>query len=248
MRAVEIRRRTLENHRDELARLGRVAAMGELTAALGHELNQPLGAIRANAEAAARFLSAGTPDVGELREILGDIIRDDERATDVIQRVRAMIKGRPFQPEALDIKSVIHGVHSFVRADAARRGVAIGFEVEHDLPRVMGDPVQLEQVLLNLILNGFDAMGDTPIRRLSVGATEVESEFLQVSVRDTGSGAGGQSLETLFDSFFTTKPEGMGMGLAISRTIVEAHGGRIWATENPDRSLTFHFTVPVAPR
>jgi ligand-binding sensor domain-containing protein/signal transduction histidine kinase len=248
MRTFETRRLALQQHRDELARLGRVAAMGELTGALGHELNQPLGAIRANAEAAARFLSAGTPDLGEVQEILGDIIRDDKRATEVIQRVRAMIKGRPFQPEALDIKSVIDGVHGLIRADAARRSVAIDFEVDHDVPRVMGDPVQLEQVLLNLILNGFDAMEDAPIRRLSVGVMEAESKFLQVSVRDTGSGAGGQSLETLFDSFFTTKPDGMGMGLAISSTIVEAHGGRIWATENPDRGLTFHFTIPTVPR
>jgi two-component system sensor kinase FixL len=222
--------------------------MGELTAGLGHELNQPLGAIRANAEAAARFLSAGTPDIGELQEILGDIIRDDERATGVIQRVRAMVKGRPFTPEALEIKSVIDGVYGLVRANAARRSMAIHLKVNEDLPRVMGDRVQLEQVLLNLILNGFDAMQDAPMRRLSVQAMVVEDGFLQVSVRDTGSGAGEQSLETLFNSFVTTKPEGMGMGLAISRTIVEAHGGRIWATENSDRGLTFHFTVPVASR
>jgi signal transduction histidine kinase/ligand-binding sensor domain-containing protein len=246
IRTVESRRRTLQDHRDELARLGRLAAMGELTAALGHELNQPLGAIRANAEAAARFLSAEEPDLVELREILGDIVKDDQRATNVIQRVRALVKGRPFQPEPLDIKPLIRDVLSLVRADAERRHLTVELEVGPGLPRVLGDRVQLEQILLNLILNGFDALEDSPTRRLSVGAMAVEGELLQVSVRDSGPGASGQSLDKLFESFFTTKPDGMGMGLAISRTIVEAHGGRIWATENPDRGLTFHFTIPTA--
>ena len=236
----------LRDNRDVLARLDRVAALSELTATLGHELNQPLGAIRANAEAGARFLAARNPDLDELREILRDIIRDDQRATDMIKRVHALVSGRLFQPEALDIQSLIQRVLSLVDADAARRGLIFDFDTDQDLPCVMGDRVQLEQVLLNLILNGFDAVQDSPTRRLSVATTVMGVEFLQVSVRDTGSGASGQSLEKLFDSFFTTKPEGMGMGLAISRTIVEAHGGRIWATENHDRGLTFHFTVPVA--
>ena len=247
-RTVESQRRRLQEHRDELARLGRLAAMGELTAALGHELNQPLGAIRANAEAAGRFLSADEPDLAEVREILDDIVRDDQRATDVIQRVRAQVQGRPYQPERLHMESVIREVLSLVRADAADRGVVIELEIEPGLPPVEGDRIQLEQVLVNLILNGVDALRDSPEQRLSVLATTTDGGSLQVSVKDSGSGAAGRSLDGLFESFVTTKPDGMGLGLAISRTIVEAHGGRIWATENPDRGLTFHFTIPTVSR
>ena len=235
----------LRANRDELARLDHVAALSELTAALGHELNQPLGAIRANAEAAARFLSDRNPDLDELREILRDIIRDDQRASEVIQRVRALVKGRSFRPEQLDIVAVIRDVLSLVRTDAADRGVVIELEADPGLQPVEGDRIQLEQVLLNLIRNALDALQDSPEQRLSVLATAADGDFLQVSVRDSGSGAAGRSLGELFDSLVTTKPDGMGLGLAISRTIVEAHGGRIWATENPDQGLTFHFTIPL---
>lgn len=186
----------------------------------------------------------GTNLLGQMQEILSDIIRDNQCATAVIQRVRTLVKGRPFQPEALDIASVIQEVMGLVRAEAARRGLAIVLEIDKGLPRITGDRVQLEQVLLNLILNGFDAVQASPTRRLSVGATAVDGGFVEMSVRDTGPGAEGQDLDKFFDSFFTTKPDGLGIGLAISRTIVEAYGGRIWATENPDYGLTFHFTIP----
>jgi two-component system sensor kinase FixL len=246
MRTLENRRRAIQDHRDRLAQLGRLAAMGELTAALSHELNQPLGAIRSNAEAATRFLVAEEPDLEEVREILSDIVRDDQRAANVIQRVRSMVTGRPFRSEALDITSVVQEVVSLLRTDASRRGVSIACRFDEDLPPIKGDRVQLEQVLLNLLMNGLDAVEDWPVRRLSVEAAAVDGGFLQVSVRDSGPGTRGKSLDTLFESFVTTKSDGMGMGLAISRSIVEAHGGRIWATENPDSGLTFHFTIPCA--
>ena len=161
-----------------------------------------------------------------------------------IQRVRALVKGRPFQPEPLDIAAVIRDVLSFVRTDSADLGVVIELETDPRLPTVEGDRIQLEQVLVNLIRNGFDAMQDAPMRRLTVQAMVVEDGFLQVSVRDTGSGAGEQSLETLFDSFVTTKPEGMGMGLAISQTIMTNHHGKIRADSWPGKGSTFTIELP----
>jgi two-component system sensor kinase FixL len=247
IRATRRRHVRQQQHRDELAFLARRASMGELTAALAHELNQPLGAIRANAEAAGRFLASESPDLDELREILDDIIQDDQRATEVIERIRGSLVGRPFEPEPLDIRATIDSVLGLVRVDAARRGAHIEVDAGGGLPRVLGDPIQLEQVLLNLVLNGFDATQGVPAARLEIRAESDVDGRVEVSVRDNGEGTGGRDPESLFESFFTTKPDGMGMGLAISRSIVQAHGGRIWATENPDRGLAFHFTVPVAP-
>ena len=184
------------------------------------------------------------PDVGELERILDDIIRDDERASELIERVRASVKKRPFRPERLDPNDVIRSSVRLTRTLAARENVTVVVGANEDLPMVMGDRIQLEQVLMNLILNGVDAMRDAATRRLEISGASIDGGFVQICVSDTGTGAHGRDLDMLFQSFYTTKPTGVGLGLAISRSIVEAHGGKIWATENSDRGLTFNLTIP----
>ena len=240
----EKRRVAVQERREELAQLGGLAAVGELTTTLGHEINQPLAAIRGNAEVAKRLLSSS--DLGEVEAILDDIIRDDVRAAELIERIRGLVRRRPFSPEAVDVSAAIENVLRLTRGDIARRNAEARFEIEHGLPLVTGDHVQLEQVLVNLVLNALEALDGATTRRLDLGATTNADGFVEVSVRDTGGGAEDPELDRLFESFYTTKPAGLGLGLGISRSIVEAHGGRIWATRNPDAGLTFHFTVPIA--
>ena len=238
-----------QRHRDELAHVSRVSMMGQLASALAHELNQPLGAILRNAEAAELFLQASPPDLQELRAILADIRKDDQRAGAVIDRMRALLKRRESQWSELDLNAVTEEVAGLLRFDAEARLVKLTLELSRSVPGVRGDRVQLQQVLLNLILNAMDAMnGCETGRRCVAVCVRPREEEVEVAVSDSGHGISADNVKRLFEPFFTTKTSGMGMGLAISRTIIEVHGGRLWAENNPAGGATFRFTLPVAWR
>jgi PAS domain S-box-containing protein len=238
----------VQRHRQELAHVSRVSIMGELSASMAHELNQPLTAVLTNAQAAQRFLAAGHTDMAEFREILKDIAHDTTRARDVIRHLRALVKKSAPEFTRLDLAGVIREVAGFLNGDSVARNVRVALELPPDLPPVLGDRVQLQQVIINLLLNAFEAMNNTPVaeRVVTVALILEAPQSLRVTVRDCGSGIAAERLDAIFDPFFTTKTEGMGMGLSVTRTIIEAHAGRIWAENNPDRGATLHFTVPVA--
>jgi PAS domain S-box-containing protein len=241
-------RKRAEEANQKLAHASRLAVMGELTASIAHEINQPLGAILSNADAAELLLEAGSGRLDEVRRILADIRKDDLRASQVIRRMRELLGKRPLERQPLDLNDVAAGVLQLLGADAARRGVALEIELAPGLPAVHGDRVHLQQVLLNLLLNGMEAMADTPAsrRRLAV-RTAPDDTGVGIAVTDSGPGIPRERLPRLFDSFFTTKQDGMGLGLSIARSIVEAHGGRIWAQNRPEGGATFRFTVPTEP-
>jgi signal transduction histidine kinase len=233
--------------RNDLTHAGRVATIGELTASLAHELNQPLTAILSNAQAGQRLLEAASVNLAEVREILRDIVEDDKRAGEVIRRLRSLLtKGDP-QMKPLDLNQALEEVARLVSGDSAVRGVSIRLELADGLPPVMGDRVQLQQVALNLVLNGMDAMRESsPSNRILVLRTaRAEANMVRVEVRDSGAGIDEGDIAKIFQTFYTTKPDGMGIGLAISRSIVEAHGGRLEAHNNPDGGATFSFTLPI---
>ena len=238
----------IRRQRAELAHVTRVSTLGQLTSALTHELNQPLGAILRNAEAAEMFLQNPQPDLNEIRAILADIRKDDQRAGSVIERMRSLLKRRSLVSNPLDLREVVEDTVALVQPDLLARQVRLTLEIPDNLPAVMGDRVHLQQVLLNLILNGMDAMGKNPEaeRELSVRVRARPAGRLEVSVTDAGSGLQPGEIGQLFEPFFTTKPNGMGMGLAISRTIIEAHGGKIRAENNPVKGAVFSFTLPTA--
>lgn len=246
------RRRRLEREagklRHELAHSGRVTMLGQLAVSLAHELNQPLDSILRNAEAAELFLQSDAPDAGELRPIVADILSDDHRARDVIDRLRAFLKRREIDPQPLSLGDVVEEMVTLTKVDAVARRVGIELDIPKELPRVLCDRVQLQQVLLNLLLNGMDALADSSAadKRIVVEARENGAGMVEVAVRDNGHGIPDGKPERLFESFYTSKPQGLGMGLPISRTIIEAHGGRLWAENNADRGATFRFTLPVA--
>ena len=238
----------IQRQRDELAHVSRVSTLGELTASLAHEIHQPLAAIMSNAQAALRFLAQDEPDFQEVRDILEDIVADDRRANEVIQRLRSLL--RRVRPELapLAINELIGDVLTLLKREVFLRGITIEVHLDPDLPPVVGDRVQLQQVLLNLVLNAADAMADIApeSRGLIIRTGREEDGKVRVAVRDFGIGLDGQNLHRAFEPFYSTKPEGLGMGLAISRSIVEAHGGRLWAANNPDRGATFVFTVRIS--
>jgi PAS domain S-box-containing protein len=230
----------------ELSHVTRVAMMGELTASLAHELSQPLTAILANAQTAQRLLALPVPAVPELREILDDIVTDEQRAAETIRRVRRLMKKDVPEHQLLDLNAAIVEVLGFINTEALTKNVVVSTQLKPCLPNVKGDRIQLQQVVLNLVLNALDAMKDMPVgeRRLEVASFLVDNAMLQVSVYDTGIGIAPEVLEKMFNPFFTAKPDGLGMGLAICRSIVEAHGGRIWATNNAGHGAVFRFTLP----
>jgi PAS domain S-box-containing protein len=237
----------VQRQRNELAHLSRVTMLGELSGSLAHELNQPLTSILSNAQAAQRLLGREAADLGEVREILKDIVDEDKRAGEVIQRLRLLLMKGEVSRQALDLSEVARDVLKIVRSDLVNQGVAVGIELAPDLPAVNGDRVQMQQVLLNLVVNGCDAMTGVPAaeRRLLV-RTEPNGGGVHVSVTDRGAGILRESVDEIFEPFVTTKPNGMGLGLTVCRTIVTAHGGTLWATNNPDRGATVHFTLPAA--
>jgi signal transduction histidine kinase len=235
--------------RQELAHIGRVSALGELTASLAHELNQPLTAILNNAEVAQQHLEADVIKVAELRDILSDIVADDKRAAGVIRRLRAMLKKGPLEHVALDINDVVGEVAHLVRKDAVLRNVPVTLDLAADLPAVRGDRAQLQQVVLNMVLNGLEATGPPDGRRQAlVIRTSAAGGDVLVAVEDSGTGIDVAALERLFQPLYTTKVEGLGMGLAIARTIVGAHGGELRASNNAGGGATFEFSLPACAR
>jgi len=242
-------RQELEELRSELARAGRVTALGQLASALAHELSQPLSAILRNAEAAELHLNGPSPDLDELREIVADIRKDDQRAGDVIEQMRALIKRRTLQMHPLELNEVVEDVISLVHSDALARHVALDYVMTPGLPLVSGDRVHLSQVLLNLVINGMDAIQSCPAgtKRVVIEARPREEGRVEVAVTDSGPGVPPGVIDRVFDPFYTTKSGGLGMGLPISRTIIEAHGGRLWAEQARYGSgLTFRFTLTQA--
>ncbi|CAE6868442.1 Adaptive-response sensory-kinase SasA [Paraburkholderia nemoris] len=239
-------RQELNRNRQELAHLARVSTMGELAASLAHELNQPLTAILSNAQAAQRFLAADPVDLAEVREILNDIVQDDCRASEVIRRVRAVVRKGEMEIAPLDLASVIRDVLLLVHSDAIVRAIGVTLDIDGDLPAVRGDKVQLQQVMLNLLLNAFDAMNNAPPgdRAVSVTLRAYGNNRVHIAVRDGGHGLTVDRLDRIFKPFFTSKPQGLGLGLSISRSIVDMHGGQLWAENNTDRGATFHVMLP----
>lgn len=239
--------RLAEEQRRELSHLGRVAIVGELSAALAHEINQPLAAILANARAAQRMLENGGFDAAELRAILDDIESDDRRAGAVIQRVRGLVKKDNGELQLVPVNDVVGEVLELAHSDLIHRNVVVNARLVPSAPVIFSDRVQLQQVLLNLIMNACDAMSDTaPAERVLVIATSADSGAVRIAVHDRGTGIATGSLESVFDPFVTSKKNGLGLGLAICRSIVRSHGGNMWASNNPDRGATIVVSLPIA--
>ena len=234
----------------EAAHASRLALVGELTASIAHELNQPLGAILSNSDAAELLLESAGPQLDDIRQILADIRRDDLRASEVIEHLRALLSKREVELLPLDLNEVVADALRIVDGESRRRGIEVETELSAVLPTVRGDKTQLQQVLLNLVLNGMEAMAESSAakRRLTVQTAGDPNEEAEVVVTDTGPGIPPDRLPRLFDAFFTTKEYGMGLGLSIARSIIESHGGRIWAEKNTDGGAAFRFTLPNAAR
>ncbi len=231
-----------------LAHLARVAIVGELSGGLAHELNQPLTSILSNAQAAQQALERERVDLAEVREILADIVAEDKRAGELIGRIRTLLKQQDCVKQALDMGALLKEAQSLVRSSLTSREVKLNATLADDLPEVLGDRIQLQQVLLNLLLNACDAVKDCEPadRHIELDArTEGDGRAVHIVVTDHGHGIAADGLERVFDAFFTTKPNGLGLGLAICRQIVTAHGGRLWAAHNAGHGAAFHLTLPV---
>ena len=239
----------IEEQRRELSHLARVGVLGQLSGALAHELNQPLAAISNNVQAAARLLNREPTDVAEVNAILQDILSDDLRAAQVIHRLSALLRRGETHLQPMNASDLLKEVLEIAHAELITRRVTVQTSIAPELPLILGDRVQLQQVLLNLILNACEAMSATPLpdRCLVLTATTSASRFVDVSVRDHGTGIPPALIDRLFEPFVTTKAEGLGLGLSISRTIVAAHGGRLWAENNPDGGATLHCVLAPAP-
>ena len=235
-----------QGNRAEIAHLSRVAMLGELSGSLAHELSQPLTAILSNAQAAQNFLARDPIDLPEVREIIADIVADDKRASEVISRLRLLLKKGETQHQPLRVNEIVREVLKLVGSDLVNQGVTAHTGLSRDLPLVRGDRVQFQQVLLNLIMNACDAMTGVGHdgRRLMITTDLAGDGAVHISVADGGTGIAPEMLEQIFEPFHTTKTHGLGLGLAVCRTIVTAHGGKLWATNNPERGATFHFTLP----
>jgi signal transduction histidine kinase len=229
-----------------LAHANRVATMGQLTASIVHEIKQPMAAARIYAAAALRFLDKSPPDVAEGREALTCIVNETGRASDVVDRIGYLIKKAPPRKEVVDLNAAILEVTALTHSEAGKTGVTVSTQLAGELPRIQGDRVQLQQVMMNLIVNAIQSMSgvEDGNRELQISTVSIEPEGVCVAVRDTGHGLRPESLPRLFEPFYTTKPEGMGMGLSICRSIIEAHGGRLWATGCEPRGALFQFTIP----
>jgi PAS domain S-box-containing protein len=230
----------------EFAHAARVSMLGELAASIAHEVNQPLAAIATNASAGLRWLNRPTPDLDEVRTLTTNIVADAKRAGEIIARIRGMATRRGPDQSALDINSVVRDAVQFLRHELQGKGVSVALHLDPALPTTTGDRTQLQQVLVNLLLNAEQSMGESPRREIAV-TTKADGGKIEVAVRDTGHGIPPEHLDRLFRTFFSTKADGMGMGLPICRSIVETHGGAIGATNNAGGGATFAFTLPIAP-
>jgi len=244
-RAEEERER-LRQAQADLARINRVTTMGELTASLAHEVNQPIAAAVTNAKTCLRWLTRDHPDVEEARAAAVRIVNDATRAAEIIKRIRLLFKKETSERELVDVNEVIQEMVVLLRGEAIRYSILLKTELETDVPQVSADRLQLQQVLMNLMINGIDAMKDADgARELTIKSERSETHQVLVSVNDTGVGLPPQQPDQIFEAFFTTKPNGTGMGLAISRSIVESHGGRLWAANNSPRGASFCFALPI---
>ena len=235
------------NRLSELAHVNRQATAGELSSSIAHELNQPLGSILANAETAELMLKSERPDLDEIREILADIKRDDQRAGEVIRRLRGYLTRTPFETKEIDLNQIMGEAFKFLSVQASARNIALYLQTSPGELHIKGDPVQLQQVILNLVVNSMDAMAAMPYGRTVIGRTELNGgSTVEISISDSGPGIPPNKLAQVFDPFFTTKDQGMGIGLSIARTIILAHKGRIWAENQTGGGASFHFTLPLA--
>ena len=237
----------LREAQTELAHVNRVTTMGELAASIAHELNQPIAAMVTNADAALRWLGSQPPNLAEIQEALGRIVQDGSRASEVIGRIRALIKKAPPRKDGMEINEAILEVIALTRGEVMKNGVSLQTQLAEGLPLIQGDRVQLQQAILNLIINAIEAMSgiSDKSRELLIGTRKDASGAVLVAVQDSGPGLKPESFDHLFDAFYTTKPGGMGMGLSICRSIVEDHGGRIWASRTAGPGATVQFTLPV---
>jgi PAS domain S-box-containing protein len=234
----------------ELARVARVTMMGELTASIAHEVRQPITAAVTSAQTALRWLEAEPPELGEVREALSRIVRAGRRAGDVIGRIRALVTKTPPRKDSVEINAAIREVVELTHGEAVKNGVSVRTDLAEGLPQIHGDRVQLQQVILNLIMNGIEAMkgvGETS-RELRIRSNKDDAGGVLVGVADTGPGLAAGLLEQVFAAFYTTKPAGLGLGLSICRSIIEAHEGRLWASATERRGITFQFSLPAAER
>jgi C4-dicarboxylate-specific signal transduction histidine kinase len=230
----------------ELAHANRVATMGQLSASIAHEISQPIGAALSYANAASHSLAAQPPNLEEVRRDLGFIVESGVRASEVIDRIRALVKKAPPRKDRLEINEAILEVIELARNEIANNHISVRTQLAETLPAIQGDRVQLQQVILNLLINAIEAMSgmsEGP-RELLISTTKTDSEGVLVAVRDSGPGLAPERVDGLFESFYTTKPGGLGMGLSICRSIIEAHHGRLWATANTPRGAVFQFTLP----
>jgi PAS domain S-box-containing protein len=229
----------------DLAHVGRVTTLGEMAASIAHEVDQPLSGVVINANACLRFLSAASPNLDEVRDGLKAIARDGRRASEVTGRIRSLARRAPTEKEPMDVNGVIREVVALAEGEARRTGARVRTELAGNLPRVLGDRVQLQQIVLNLLLNGLDAMStvvDRP-REVVISTHQAPTDRVHVAVQDSGVGIDPELATRIFEAFYTTKRGGLGMGLSISRSIVEQHGGRLWTVPNDGPGTTFHFTV-----
>jgi C4-dicarboxylate-specific signal transduction histidine kinase len=232
--------------REELARVARLTTMGELTVSIAHEVNQPLAAIVTNGQACLRWLNRDVPNLEEIRAGIAHMVRDGLRGSEVVARIRAMVRKEPSIHQPLDLSAVVAEIIEMV--PMADDSTSLHLDLAADLPRVMGDRVQLQQVLSNLMKNGVEAMSavTTRERRLQVRTSAAVAGLVLVEVVDTGTGVAPEMIPELFEAFYTTKANGVGMGLSICRSIIESHSGRIWAEANPTGGMAFRFTLPTA--
>ena len=238
--------RSLQQTRLELARIACVTTLGVLTASIAHEIHQPLAAVIMNAGAGLRWLRGEPPNLAEVRETLARIARDGQRVSDVIDRIRALSRRAPVTMDRLCLNDAIREVIALTRDEVTRSRVALNLKLGEPAPLILGDRVQLQQVILNLMLNAVEAMGDGEPRELSIETREDGGAKLVVSVSDSGLGLDPAKVDQVFQAFYSTKPGGTGMGLSICRSIIDAHQGKIWARANPQRGSTFEFALPIA--
>jgi signal transduction histidine kinase len=238
-------RKRAEQLQADLAHTNRVSMLGELAASISHELKQPISAAVMDAQATLQWLSRDQPDLDQARRATAAIVKDGKLAADIIDRLRSLYKKTPPQREPVDVDEIIDEMVLLLRSEGNEHAVSIRMDLAADLPKITADRVQLQQVLMNLMLNGIEAMKEAG-GMLTVKTERSECGQVLISVTDTGVGLPAGKADEIFNPFFTTKPQGSGMGLAISRSIVESHGGRLWATSNEERGTAFHFTLPTA--
>jgi C4-dicarboxylate-specific signal transduction histidine kinase len=231
----------------QLAHVNRIETMGQLTASIAHEVNQPIGATLMNASTASRWLNAQPPQLEKAKQLIDRIAADSKRAGDIISRVRDLVKNAPTRKQSLELNETISEVIGLTRNEMSNSGVVVQPRMADDLPGIWGDRVQLQQVILNLIMNAIEAMNEVSegSRELLIGTAKAEPDGVLITVSDSGPGLPEASPDRIFEAFYTTKASGLGMGLSICRSIVEAHGGRLWATPNEPRGAVFCMMLPI---